>query len=208
MPASFPSSVKSFTTRNAGDTIQPAHVNDLQDEVAAIEAGLLTTGLTSPLPVNAGVKFPAAQAASSDANTLDDYEEGTWTPVLTFATPGNLSVAYSTQLGSYLKLGQLVWTSFHITTSAFTHTTASGLLTITGLPFTSAASLIVFGSMVWNGITKANYTQVNPRLAAGVTSFTLMASGSGQNLSDVVAADTPTGGTMVLFGVIVYRASA
>jgi len=36
--ASFPTSVKSFTTRNAGDTIQGAHVNDLQDEVNAIES--------------------------------------------------------------------------------------------------------------------------------------------------------------------------
>jgi hypothetical protein len=37
----YPSAVKSFTTRNAGDVIQPAHINDLQDEVNAIEAGLL-----------------------------------------------------------------------------------------------------------------------------------------------------------------------
>lgn len=42
MSASYPTSVKSFVTRNAGDTIQPAHVNDLQDEVNAIESGLLT----------------------------------------------------------------------------------------------------------------------------------------------------------------------
>jgi hypothetical protein len=41
MPASYPTSVKSFTTRSAGDTIQPAHVNDLQDEVTAVETDLL-----------------------------------------------------------------------------------------------------------------------------------------------------------------------
>lgn len=39
--ASFPGSVKTFTNRNAGDTIQPSHVNDLQDEVNAIEDGIL-----------------------------------------------------------------------------------------------------------------------------------------------------------------------
>lgn len=39
--ASYPTAVKAFTTRNPGDVIQPAHVNDLQDEVNAIEAGLL-----------------------------------------------------------------------------------------------------------------------------------------------------------------------
>lgn len=49
MSASYPNSVKVFTSRNSGDVIQPAHVNDLQDEVNAIEAGLLggTASFTS-----------------------------------------------------------------------------------------------------------------------------------------------------------------
>ena len=47
MPASYPVAVKTFTTKNPGDTIQPGHINDLQDEVAAIESGLLAG--TSPL---------------------------------------------------------------------------------------------------------------------------------------------------------------
>jgi hypothetical protein len=47
MAASYPTAVKSFTVKAAGDTIQPAHVNDLQDEVAAIEGGLLNG--TAPL---------------------------------------------------------------------------------------------------------------------------------------------------------------
>lgn len=41
MAAQYPAAVKSFVTRNAGDVLQPSHVNDLQDEVNAIEAGLL-----------------------------------------------------------------------------------------------------------------------------------------------------------------------
>lgn len=40
MPASYPGAVKVFTSRNAGDVLQPSHINDLQDEVAAIEAGI------------------------------------------------------------------------------------------------------------------------------------------------------------------------
>src|SRR3990167_5444714 len=47
MAASYPTSVKSFTTKNTSDAIQAAHVNDLQDEVAAIEGGLLNG--TAPL---------------------------------------------------------------------------------------------------------------------------------------------------------------
>lgn len=45
--ASFPGSVKSFTSKNSGDVIQAAHVNDLQDEVNAIEAGYING--TAPL---------------------------------------------------------------------------------------------------------------------------------------------------------------
>src|SRR5438093_12834557 len=50
MPASFPTSAKTFTSRNSGDVIQPAHVNDLQDEVNAIETGLLNK--TAQLALN------------------------------------------------------------------------------------------------------------------------------------------------------------
>jgi hypothetical protein len=41
--ASYPSAAKVFTTKNTGDAVQAAHVNDLQDEVNAIEAALLGT---------------------------------------------------------------------------------------------------------------------------------------------------------------------
>lgn len=47
MAASYPGSVKVFTTKNTADTIQAAHINDLQDEVNAIEAGLING--TAPL---------------------------------------------------------------------------------------------------------------------------------------------------------------
>lgn len=41
MSASYPTAVKTFATRNNGDTIQASHIDDLQDEVTAIESGLL-----------------------------------------------------------------------------------------------------------------------------------------------------------------------
>src|SRR5215831_5497396 len=70
--------------------------------------------------LNGKLQFPAIQAPSADPNTLDDYEEGTWVPVLTFATPGNLVVVYSVQLGGYVKVGKKVTVNFNITTSTFT----------------------------------------------------------------------------------------
>jgi hypothetical protein len=76
--ASYPGSVKTFTTRNTGDVIQPGHVNDLQDEVNAIEAGLLngTARLNSSnstlvtLSVTGGSTITTLQAGASTVTTL------------------------------------------------------------------------------------------------------------------------------------------
>ena len=153
-----------------------------------------------------GIAFPATQASSAGANTLDDYEEGTWTPVLTFATPGNLSVVYSIQQGGYTKIGNHVTLTGDITTSTFTHTTASGVCTISGLPFAAKTSSNqnYQGSLAWQGITKASYTQVTPRIVSAGTTITLVASGSGQSIANVEASDMPTAGTVALRFTITY----
>lgn len=86
------------------------------------------------------IKFPATQNASSDANTLDDYEEGTWTP--TYSTDGVAftSVTYSAQIGSYTKIGNLVFVRCIVITSAVTKGGATGNIKINGLPFTAASN--------------------------------------------------------------------
>jgi hypothetical protein len=126
------------------------------------------------------------------------YAESTWTPVLTFATPGDLSVTYSGQSGAATKIGRRVFLDFTITTSAFTHTTASGNCMITGYPYTANSTVTEY-KVRWGGITKANYTDVYVQSGSG-TSGTLFASGSGQASAGVTAADMPTGGTVVLIG--------
>ena len=76
----------------------------------------------------AGITFPASQSASSDANTLDDYEEGTWSP-----TVGGNST-YSFQQGHYVKIGQLVFIFADMEINLIgTGNTSS----ITNAPFTS-----------------------------------------------------------------------
>jgi hypothetical protein len=83
----------------------------------------------------AGISFPATQSASSDANTLDDYEEGTWTPTV---TPSGGSLTSYTSSGTYTKIGRSVYVSFtFVITNAGT---ASGTATIGGFPFTNLLS--------------------------------------------------------------------
>lgn len=65
--ASYPSAVKTFTTKNALDTIQPSHINDLQDEIAAIESGLLN----GTAPMNSSrITAPAAQISNCTVSSL------------------------------------------------------------------------------------------------------------------------------------------
>lgn len=129
-----------------------------------------------------------------------------WTPVLTFATPGNLAVTYATQFGRYHQLSSnLVLVQFNISTSAFTFTTASGNLQITGLPFTDAnlAALRMSGSCSWGGINKAGYSQLSLGMPNNNSLFQLSASGMGQAIAAVTAADTPTGGSISLIGEVI-----
>lgn len=129
----------------------------------------------------------------------DNPGEGTFTPAITFDTPGNLAVTYSTQIGRYTKIGRVVFYDITIITSAFTHTTASGNLRITGLPFTVGASYSPLGQMEWQGITKAGYTDMAARLVAGQTYALVLGSGSGVAKSAVTTANMPTGGSVSIF---------
>lgn len=158
-----------------------------------------------------GIQFPATNSGSSDVNTLDDYEEGNatagWTPAITAATPGDLAVAYSVQQGTYTKIGNKVFVRFNIATSAFTWTTASGQLRITGLPYTPLSAVAAVGACNAGGWTKASYTSICVQSAGTVTYLVLEANGSGQASASMNIADFPTGGTVTLVGSLVYDAA-
>ena len=109
-------------------------------------SGRLLVGLTSAntsgsnLQVSQGITFPATQSASSDANTLDDYEEGTWTPAFTPNAGAFGSITYFTQIGNYQKIGNTVSVQMYLYLTGFSIGTATGTLFLTGLPFTAASS--------------------------------------------------------------------
>lgn len=89
-------------------------------------------GNATPSASGAGITFPSTQSASSNVNTLDDYEEGTFTPTCALSTPGTSSTASA--VGVYTKIGNLVTVTGRLT---FTKGTGSGDLSFGGLPFTS-----------------------------------------------------------------------
>jgi hypothetical protein len=68
-------------------------------------ASTIGVGGATAAASGAGITFPATQSASSNANTLDDYEEGTWTPTISIL----VNITNATWLGGkYIKIGNLV----------------------------------------------------------------------------------------------------
>lgn len=165
---------------------------------------------TSPTLVTPVLGVAAATSLTFGGGVLSSYDFNTWTPVLTYVTPGNLSVSYSTQAGSYIKIGRMVTLFLNITTSAFTHTTSSGTCIITGVPFAASlpsGSNSAFGSLGVQGITKANFTNFVLEIDNGNSNLAINASGSAQTNGTVQSADMPTGGSVILIGTITYMAA-
>jgi len=116
--------------KHSTDTLQLSASGDVQAEISS--TGLAVTGLVDISAATSGqIKFPATQVASSNANTLDDYEEGTWTGSLVPLTSG--SITLSTSTCSYVKIGRSVTINGTLNTSAVS--SPLGRLRLGGLPF-------------------------------------------------------------------------
>jgi hypothetical protein len=116
-------------------------------------AGNIGLGGATPSTSGTGITFPATASASTDANTLDDYEEGTWTPTYVPTGPNFTSVVYSAQAGDYTKIGRQVTIRYQMQTSSITKGSASGAVRINGMPFTAtnSGSGVVWGNTGWLG---------------------------------------------------------
>jgi len=116
--------------------------------VTSTLATLGTPSFTTGIGVGAatagagGLAFPATAVAVADANTLDDYEEGTWTPSL----GGNTT--YGSQVGTYTKIGRLVYVFCNLAVT----TLGTGGQTIAGLPFTVSGGNETSTSVAWNSL--------------------------------------------------------
>ena len=151
--------------------------------IVIVDAGSLqvaTTvgvGAATPSASGAGITFPATQSASSDANTLDDYEEGTWTPT----NNGDATGTITNPTGEYVKIGRMIYVRFCFQVSVnFTSGFIGGLpFTASGADSTSSVSgacavlnsnaSALFASPVMQTTTVAFYTSANTANSGGLT---------------------------------------
>jgi hypothetical protein len=149
--------------RNAGSAITTGNANTIlgqyngnqdgldirtADNYAVISDGdgnrLLTTANGQTLALDGGavpnagtgITFPATQAASANANTLDDYEEGTFDVSVTFGG-ASAGITYSVRNFAYVKIGNTVYITGYVNLT--NKGSSTGGAAISGLPFTSAA---------------------------------------------------------------------
>jgi hypothetical protein len=96
-------------------------------------ASTIGVGGATPAASGAGITFPATASPSTNANTLDDYEEGTFTPTIKGSSTAGTGT-YSNRHGNYTKIGDICFINIFIQWSAHT---GSGNMILTDLPFTS-----------------------------------------------------------------------
>ena len=112
-------------------------------------ATTIGVGNATPSASGSGITFPATQSASSDANTLDDYEEGTFTPTSAAGLTGTgLSLS-----GKYTKIGNVVTVQIYVTGTSVA--TAGTAILMNSLPFVASATVggISLGSYANQGNT-------------------------------------------------------
>jgi hypothetical protein len=94
------------------------------------------------------IKFPSTQVASANANTLDDYEEGSWTPTVTSSSG---AITSYTAFGYYTKIGRIVSAQFHISMTNI-GTAAGTYLNVASIPFTGNAGMTFQGTYRENAV--------------------------------------------------------
>jgi len=185
----------------AGDTI-----SFTQSLAVGKGTSLALEGATSQS--GTGITFPATQLASSDANTLDDYEEGTWTPSFTFLTAGDFSATYSQQVGTYTRIGNRVTVNCTIVSTAFTFTTASSSFRVLGLPFTSEGTSgnQSHGALATTGVTyTSGYTMVVSNIPPSTAFIAFTQSSTAAALGGLTVANFVSGTNVTIRTSITYQ---
>jgi hypothetical protein len=126
-----PTSTTGSIQKNGSDVITidaSDNVTVANDLTVSGQATIPTINLTG-----GQITFPGTQSASADANTLDDYEEGTWTPSI-ISTGATITLGNAQ--GYYTKIGNMVFAAAYTSIASITGTTTNSVV-LAGLPFTA-----------------------------------------------------------------------
>ena len=192
-------SIASVTSINTG-----AIVNTLYLKEGNVGVGLVpTTRNNTSLQTVDGIGFPATAVASSDPNTIDDYEEGIYTTTITCSTSGSYTLDANFDILSYTKIGRQVTVTGQITVTG--ESAPLGIIYVS-LPFTCidlaesserAIGLIMLynhGGSIPNG--------VHSRIIAGRNYFDIIQITDGGVYSEITNAEVDD--AWIIYSTITY----
>jgi len=136
---------------STNDAITPENTSTPASRDAAIDLGRSTTRFKD-LYLSGGVVF-GTTGGSVSSKTLDDYEEGTFTPTVEFGG-ASTGITYVNRTARYVKIGTLVYVNIAVNLSD--KGSSTGDAKITGLPFTQSS-------------VGTNFPNLNLRSVAGIT---------------------------------------
>jgi hypothetical protein len=145
--------------------------------ITATAAGTTGTVLIGNTGVDASFSAtPTVTSISFGGDALAYYDEGTWTPVLSFGG-GSTGITYVTQTGTYTRIGDTV--SCYMKIALTNKGSSTGITIISGLPFTSGVLgfIGVIGRMEFIDIT-ATEKKVTLENTGSSTTMTLIANAS------------------------------
>jgi peptidoglycan hydrolase-like protein with peptidoglycan-binding domain len=157
-------------------TTNPININVNSTTVGTFNAYGLGLGTAVPSS-GIGLSFPATQSASTDANTLDDYEEGTWTPSL------GGTATYTSRTGSYTKIGRFVY----VTVAMAINVIGTGsTFRISGLPFNAGVATGAAGSVSYAAALSQNVVSFTVGVNAGdIDVYTMLAANTASSNNSI-----------------------
>ena len=135
------------------------------------------------------------------ANALDDYEEGTWTPILIGSSGDPTSTTYGNQTGRYTKVGNTVFAAFQIALNSG-YGNGSGQIRVSALPFVSNLETMS-GNVAMETFSSKVDKHVTPMVSASSAQVKFI----NLNLSGgwtYIEWGNNTSGTIYIYGSITY----
>jgi len=170
-------------------------------------SGDLIVGADVQLANGRGIAFTdtTPDGTSVASETLDDYEEGTWSPVMSDST--NNPSGYADQLGSYTKIGRMVYCSFHVSASGF-GTWTTGNFIITGLPFTTKNEATYNpGNIFAYGFKATPTADFQNQMPPNATEIRFIQANNTTATHGTMAADTYVDAGTTLRGTVIYEST-
>jgi hypothetical protein len=177
--ASYVGNLQAYPLVLTTDSVERVRIASTGDGNVTVSTGNLVIGTAGK-----GIDFSATSNGSGTTSSelLNDYEEGTWTGTLKGSVSDPTTPVTAT--GYYTKVGNKVFATIAINNA--TTTGASGNVSVSGLPFTSAATNNSQGSVMSTFYDFDGGTSLVALLGSSTTNVFIMTSGDDADWNDVL----------------------